>query len=723
MKAASACCALVGAVAIIVTSVCAVENSPVNRRKATSQDGQPKMVSSGGSLYFIMDEGKRAGYKIGDEEPVHFDCMTTTEQTMGQLVQHAYQTGKSEGKAEGKAEAEIDNLKYNLTVHALMATYTTEQEVQDTLAAELAGLKVLLEDDADDKVQKASESMKRWVEDEDDDVKKIIDSKTAIIDAKVKSSLESYDERIRYLERTAQAAQSVGGQLYWMDMNVLDGEAIGKTYVTPFKSGTILKIIGIGFDEFYHPKLQHTFQCHFYSKGIKNETTYATVVSSQKDGATYYHLECEAPKYEELIRVQVIVTSHGGSVVPFRGIKGGNFFDVETTFTKVTRKQNFPDAPTYEIEGNFVVNTQYRCTYTGDLRSFTRAVTARDAKILNCGKGPEFSISSDASDSKEGTAILSLQQITSKGLLEMKAASVDITKIKYTICSSKSGGSVFDCITGCPLSNGAAGQAQFTSPGLYSWKAPFCGDISVVAIGGGGGGGWQWSSGGGGGGGLGWIRKFQVVKGQSYKVVVGRGGHCQNNARNGGTQADNSYFKDLNTVAGYGGGRGGPHSRSASPGYGGGYFGDGGGRGGDGAYDGSWTRAGAGAGGYMGRGGGDGSCSNGCGAPPGGGGGSGGYYSSTYGVPAGGGVGIMGQGASGGPVGNQYYGGRGGSGGSHGRGGENSGQSSRCGITGGNYGGGGGGSGTSYGGGRGAGGAVRIIWGVGRQYPRGGGNV
>ena len=46
--------------------------------------------------------------------------------------------------------------------------------------------------------------------------------------------------------------------------------------------------------------------------------------------------------------------------------------------------------------------------------------------------------------------------------------------------------------------------------------------------------------------------------------------------------------------------------------------------------------------------------------------------------------------------------------------------SRRCQIKGGQYGGGGGGSGTSAGGGPGGSGAVRIIWGKGRQYPQGG---
>jgi hypothetical protein len=262
------------------------------------------------------------------------------------------------------------------------------------------------------------------------------------------------------------------------------------------------------------------------------------------------------------------------------------------------------------------------------------------------------------------------------------------------------------------------GSQSFTTAGTYSF-IPTSTSVSVVAVGGGGGGGYTWSSGGGGGGGLGYKNNYPVTPGTPYTVVVGAGGPSTPNAQNAAARGCTSYFIDTSTVAGYGGGQGGPGSNSPAPGYGGGYTGDGGGRGGNGAWDGSWNYGGAGAGGYAGAGAdtyGNPS-STGIAAPAGGGGGGGGWYSSTYGVPAGGGVGILGQGCPGGKVNSNYYGGLGGSGGAQGTGGEGSGQSSLRGITGGAYGGGGGGSGTSYGGGNGGVGAVRIIWGAGRAFP------
>ena len=264
------------------------------------------------------------------------------------------------------------------------------------------------------------------------------------------------------------------------------------------------------------------------------------------------------------------------------------------------------------------------------------------------------------------------------------------------------------------------GQSTYTTPGTYSWTAPAgVTSVSVVAVGGGGGGGQTWSSGGGGGGGLGYKTSITVVPGQSYTVVVGEGGPSLANATTPGSEGGNSYFDSLETVAGYGSGRGGPGSTAATPAFGGGYTGDGGGRGGNGATDGNWQKAGAGAGGYAGRGA-DSGASTGTAAPAGGGGGAGGYYSSTYGQPGGGGVGILGQGASGASTGNAFSGGRGGSGGQNGADGEpNSNTSVKGMIYGGAYGGGGGGSGTSTGGGVGGSGAVRIMWGAGRTYPVG----
>jgi hypothetical protein len=61
----------------------------------------------------------------------------------------------------------------------------------------------------------------------------------------------------------------------------------------------------------------------------------------------------------------------------------------------------------------------------------------------------------------------------------------------------------------------AAGQAEFTTPGTYTWTAP-AGVTSVCAV--------CIGAGGAGGGGLGWKNKISVVPGTAYTLVVGSTG-------------------------------------------------------------------------------------------------------------------------------------------------------------------------------------------------------
>jgi hypothetical protein len=281
-----------------------------------------------------------------------------------------------------------------------------------------------------------------------------------------------------------------------------------------------------------------------------------------------------------------------------------------------------------------------------------------------------------------------------------------------------------------------SGQQQYTSPGTYSWVAPAgVNSVSVVCVGGGGPGIDGWANPAGCGGGLGWRNNIKVTPGNTYAVQVGAGGRSDTSTPQTGSSTNytggTSFFKDINTVAGYGGGNANGYSTSgpnSNQTYGGGYVGQGGGAGG---YTGSW-HCGGGAGGYMGRGGNNHETWNSSVINGGYGGAS---YSSTYGAGAGGGVGL--NGTTGYPSpGNAFYnpwngynnsngngsGGTGAHGGANGYYGENpfsgNGQSSSN-IQGGAYGGGGGGPGSSWpsASGDGGTGGVRIIWGPNRSYP------
>ena len=262
------------------------------------------------------------------------------------------------------------------------------------------------------------------------------------------------------------------------------------------------------------------------------------------------------------------------------------------------------------------------------------------------------------------------------------------------------------------------GQLTYNIPGIYSFICPpDVTSVSVVCVGGGGQGATSMGvdSNGGGGGGLGYKNNITVIPGNTYKVVVGDAG--SKNFWGDGVDGGDSYFKDISIVAGLGGKGGATYG---IPGVGGTYFGDGGGNGGNGGAANSLQGGGGGAGGYSGNGG-DGlsSASGSSGAGTGGAGG-GGYKA------GGGGVGLLGEGSNGasassGTIGNA------------GSGGINatvptisfpyvnfSGvatnytYSSPLFLVGGAYGGGGC---SAWANGGGSGGAVRIIWGEGREFP------
>ena len=294
------------------------------------------------------------------------------------------------------------------------------------------------------------------------------------------------------------------------------------------------------------------------------------------------------------------------------------------------------------------------------------------------------------------------------------------------------------------------GQAEFTTPGTFTWTAPAdVTKVAVVCVGGGGGGqtsqqAWNAvSSCGGAGGGLGWKNNISVTPGQSYTVVVGAGGDGLSSGEGSGKWGSDSYFINSSTVKGGGGNAADRISNSV----GGDYVGDGGGNGGKGNIGAGYAGGGGGgAGGYSGDGG-DAvqSSPNGNGNPgtpgndgQGGAGGSGGggvtgnyaYFDACGAGAGGGGVGILGEGASGaggdgGRTDSSNGPGNAGGGGSGGQNGTSVGlgyQGQRIGST---YGAGGGGGGSqfssppynAYTGADGGHGAVRIIWGSGRAFP------
>lgn len=287
---------------------------------------------------------------------------------------------------------------------------------------------------------------------------------------------------------------------------------------------------------------------------------------------------------------------------------------------------------------------------------------------------------------------------------------------------------------------GYYGEAEFTTPGTYSWECPEnVTRISLLVIGGGGGGDAGSDiigvGGGGGGGALAYRNNVTVVPGQTYTIVVGDGGFGQNTISGTTVQASTAGNSSsaFSCIAG-GGGKGtrseggvGIGSTQAAGGvitgvYDGGQSGGAGGSIDTSAF-GFRGPGGGGAAGYTGIGGAGArgareedspatsagfSGSNGAGG--GGGGGGSGYTSDTVKEQGGygGGVGIYGEGTSG----------TGGTGGSSSVPVQNGGDGSNGsnGLYG--AGGGGGSGGSNRFANNGKPGAVRIMWpGTIRQFP------
>ena len=269
--------------------------------------------------------------------------------------------------------------------------------------------------------------------------------------------------------------------------------------------------------------------------------------------------------------------------------------------------------------------------------------------------------------------------------------------------------------------------------------------ISAVVIGGGGQGAasinsGNSTSGAGGGGGLSWKNNIPVTPGETLTVVVGAGGSIGSNYI--GEDGAASYIARGGTTlllanggkGGVGnngirpnwewlGGLGGTGGASVDASYGGGN----GGRGGNGTIGSTNYRAGGGgAGGYSGNGGTGGNAGGSYNPGSAGSGGGGGGGASTPGAPysgGGGGTGVNGEGTSGAGGGvttilaDSINGcGKGGSGGDTGGSGGYPEAVGTIRMSGGRFGGGGAGSDGGLRG-NGAPGAVRIIWGLGREFP------
>lgn len=133
---------------------------------------------------------------------------------------------------------------------------------------------------------------------------------------------------------------------------------------------------------------------------------------------------------------------------------------------------------------------------------------------------------------------------------------------------------------GALVSSGPSGQDIYTTPGSYSWTCPV-GVTSVAVLVIGAGSGYEGLAGaGGGGGGLAYKNNITVIPGNTYSLVVGRGGLANENlGQPNGAFGTGSSFNGSTVTAG--GGTGGwsvfnGSTYDSTNGTGGAFSGDGG---------------------------------------------------------------------------------------------------------------------------------------------------
>jgi Fibronectin type III domain len=264
-------------------------------------------------------------------------------------------------------------------------------------------------------------------------------------------------------------------------------------------------------------------------------------------------------------------------------------------------------------------------------------------------------ISFTAPASNGGAAITSYTAVSSPGgitgtLSQAGSGTISIsgltalTAYTFTVYATNSAGNSASSSASNSITTSVAfGSQSFTSYGTYTWVAPAgVTSVSIVAIGGGGGGYATYCCAGGypltasgSGGALGYKNNRTVVPGDSYRVVVGRGGLGK--FRCGGCSQFLCFTSYIASPQVSGGSAGGPPGNL--------YASDGGARGGGGNASTTLNAivGGSGAGGYSGAGGvGRTTGNNGSAGSGGGGGGGGGFVNGN-----GGGTGLFGQGCSG----------------------------------------------------------------------------
>ena len=194
------------------------------------------------------------------------------------------------------------------------------------------------------------------------------------------------------------------GQEYWVDCNINTNEIIGTTLASVNQIGQVLSIIGVGFQQYYHPQFQASFLCIYTNNVTGVKTTPGVVmfdfVSSNTSSFLFYHVECPVPVYTFPIVVTVSLQKSTGQIYPFGGFTGFNIVTYNYFWKSVfilTSNAVIGSIGDVIVNGGFnsLNTTKYRCylsglNSTGQLYNITFIGFLSTSSTLDCGPNPSL---------------------------------------------------------------------------------------------------------------------------------------------------------------------------------------------------------------------------------------------------------------------------------------------------------------------------------------------
>ena len=119
---------------------------------------------------------------------------------------------------------------------------------------------------------------------------------------------------------------------YWIDCKVTNSEVIGVTNAPASLNSTILKILGVGFENYFNPNFDEGFHCLFFAPLLGYISTSGNVVYTTIAAGNmflFYHLECLVPVVSIATTLNVSVITTNGLIFPFAGFQNNNIVTIQ----------------------------------------------------------------------------------------------------------------------------------------------------------------------------------------------------------------------------------------------------------------------------------------------------------------------------------------------------------------------------------------------------------